>query len=186
MQEYLDSLVDDMSKCIEAFRKDLNSVRTGRASPQILDSVQVTVPSYGVTMPINQLATITAPDSRLLVVNAWDKNTLGDIERAITAASLGLNPSSDGNVIRVPIPALTGERRQEMVKAVRRFAEEARVKVRHVRREYNDIFRDLEGEGEISEDDLKRALEQVQKTTDEYIARVDAVSNQKEKDVLEN
>jgi ribosome recycling factor len=186
MQEYLDSLAEDMSKCIEAFRKDLGSVRTGRASPQILDSVTVVVQSYGATLPINQLATVTAPDSRLLVVNPWDKNTIGDIDRAIASAGLGLNPSSDGSILRVPIPALTGERRQELVKAVKRFAEEARVRVRHVRRDYNEIFKDLEKDGEISEDDLDRALVLVQKSTDEHIAKVDAMAVAKEKDVLES
>lgn len=186
MQEYLDSLADDMNKCIEAFRKDLGSVRTGRATPQILDSVTVQVQSYGATMPINQLATVTAPDPRMLVVNPWDKNTISDIDKAITSAGLGLNPSSDGSILRVPIPALTGERRQELVKSVRRFAEESRVRVRHVRRDYNEIFRDLEKEKEISEDELKQALDLVQKSTDDYIGRVDSLATAKEKDVLES
>jgi len=185
MEEYLESLKDDMEKCAESFRKDLGTVRTGRASPQILDGVQVPVASYGTTMPLNQLATITAPDPRLLVVNAWDKSTLGDIERAITAAGLGLNPQSDGNVIRVPIPALTGERRQELVKVVRRLSEEARVKVRGVRREYNDLFRDLEADREITQDDLDRALKKVQDMTDEYVRKVDTMAAQKEKEVLD-
>lgn len=185
MQEYLDSLKADMEKCIEAFRKDLNTVRTGRATPALLDSVTVNVHSYGVTMPLNQLATITAPDPRLLVVNPWDKGTLSDIDKAITSAGLGLNSNSDGSVIRVPIPALTGERRQELVKMVKKFAEEARVRVRQVRREYNDIFRELEAEREITEDDLTKALDIVQKRTDEYVGKVDTMATAKEKEVLE-
>lgn len=185
MQEYLDTLAEDMQKCIEALRKELGTVRTGRATPQLLDGIQVSVSSYGATMPLNQLATVQAPDPRLLVVNAWDKGTLADIERAISASGLGFNPSNDGNVIRVPIPALTGERRQELVKQVRRYAEEAKVRVRHVRREYNDLLRDLQADGDITQDDLDRGLVQVQKSTDEHVVKVDTMASQKEKEVME-
>lgn len=185
MQEYLDSLKGDMEKALESFRKDLNTVRTGRATPALLDSVQVHVASYGVTMPINQLATVTAPDPRLLLVNPWDKGTLSDIDRAISSSGLGLNPNSDGNVIRVPIPALTGERRQDLCKMVKKHAEEARVRLRLVRREYNELFKEMEDEKEITEDELKNALDQVQKRTDEFVAKVDAQAAQKEKEVLE-
>ncbi len=185
MQEYLETLDEDMDSCIDAFKKDLNTVRTGRASPQILDGVQVAVAAYGATMPLNQLATITAPDARLLVVNAWDKSTLPDIERAISSAGLGLNPSSDGAVIRVPIPALTVERRREMVKQVKRLAEDAKVRVRRVRRDYNELLRELESEKEISEDEMHRSLDQVQKTTNDYVNRVDKLSEKKQADVME-
>jgi ribosome recycling factor len=185
MEEYLESLKDDMQKAIETFQRELATVRTGRASPQLLDMVQVQVQSYGATMPINQLATITAPDPRLLVVNPWDKTTLGDIERAITASGLGLNPSSDGTLIRVPIPTLTGERRQEMVKQVNRMAEGARVRVRQVRKEYNDLFRDIQDGGEITEDELTRALDLVQKSTDAHVAKIDEIAKAKQKEVME-
>jgi ribosome recycling factor len=185
MEEYLESLKDDMQKTVETFLRELATIRTGRASPQLLDMVQVQVQSYGATMPINQLATITAPDPRLLVVNPWDKSTLSDIERAITASGLGLNPSSDGSIIRVPIPALTGERRQDLVKQVGRMAEEAKVRVRRVRKEYNDLFGELQSDGEITEDELDRALTAVQKSTDAHVARIDEIAAAKKKEVME-
>jgi ribosome recycling factor len=185
MEEYLESLKDDMQKAVETFTRELGTIRTGRASPQLLDMVQVQVQSYGATMPINQLATITAPDPRLLVVNPWDKSTLSDIERAITASGLGLNPSNDGSIIRVPIPALTGERRQELVKQVGRMTEEAKVRVRRVRKEYNDLFAELQDDGEITEDELDRALATVQKSTDAHVARIDEIAASKKKEVME-
>jgi len=185
MEEYLESLKEDMQKATETFQRELATVRTGRASPQLLDMVQVQVQSYGATMPINQLATVTAPDPRLLVVNPWDKTTLGDIERAITASALGLNPSSDGTLIRVPIPALTGERRQEMVKQVNRMSEAARVRVRAVRKEYNDLFKDIQDGGEITEDELTRALDLVQKSTDAHVAKIDDIAKAKQREVME-
>ncbi len=185
MEEYLDSLKDDMDKSVESFKRDLATVRTGRASPQLLDTVTVLVPSYGATMPLNQLATVTAPDPRLLVVNPWDKSTLGDIEKAITAAGLGLNPNNDGTIIRVPIPALTGERRKEMVKQVGRMTEDARIRVRRVRKEYNDLFKELEGDKEITEDDLRRALDLVQKSTDKHVSKVEQIAEGKQKEIME-
>ncbi len=185
MEEYLDSLKDDMAKTIDAFMRDLSTVRTGRASPQLLDGVQVQVASYGATMPLNQLATVTAPDPRLLVVNPWDKSTLGDIDKAITAAGLGLNPNNDGTIIRVPIPALTGERRREMVKQVGRFTEDARIRVRRVRRDYNELFKSLESDKEITEDDLRRALDLVQKATDAHVSKVESIGDTKQKEVME-
>ena len=183
--EYIQAMEDDFKKVIAAFEKELQSVRTGRATPQLLDSVSVHVAAYGSAMPLNQLASISAPDARLLVVNPWDKGTIPDIEKGILGAGLGLNPSNDGQVVRVPIPALTGERRQDLVKAVKRMAEEARVRARSVRREYNDVFRDLEAEKEITEDELTRALKKVQDSTDGTVARVDAIADAKEKEVLE-
>ena len=185
MEEYLDSLKDDMAKTIDAFMRDLATVRTGRASPQLLDGVTVPVASYGATMPLNQLATVTAPDPRLLVVNPWDKSTLGDIDKAITAAGLGLNPNNDGTIIRVPIPALTGERRREMVKQVGRLTEDARIRVRRVRRDYNELFKSLESDKEITEDELRRSLDLVQKSTDAHVAKVEEISEAKQKEVME-
>jgi ribosome recycling factor len=185
MNEYLDSLKDDMVKSVDSFKRDLATVRTGRASPQLLDGVTVQVASYGANMPLNQLATVTAPDPRLLVVNPWDKSTLGDIEKAITAAGLGLNPNNDGTIIRVPIPALTGERRKEMVKQVGRMTEDARIRVRRVRKEYNDLFKELESDKEITEDDLRRALDLVQKSTDKNVVRVEEIAESKQKEVME-
>jgi len=185
MDEYLQSLDDDMGKAIESLTQSLSTVRTGRATPKLVDGVQVQVQSYGAVMPLNQLATVQAPDARLLVITPWDKSTLADIERGIVAAGLGLNPSSDGQVIRVPVPPLTAERRQDLVKQVRKFGEEAKVRIRHVRREYNDLFRDAEKESDISEDQLHRYLARVQERTDANVVRVDELMAAKEAEVLE-
>jgi ribosome recycling factor len=185
MNEYFEALDEEMVSAVGAFGKELSTVRTGRASPQLLDSVRVEVASYGASMPLNQLATVTAPDARLLVVNPWNKGTLGDVERAIGAAGLGLNPSNDGNVVHVPIPALTGERREELVKQVRRYAEESRVRVRRIRREYLDLFKSLEDGGEITEDDLRRAQARVQQATDDTVGKLDGVGAEKESEVLD-
>jgi ribosome recycling factor len=136
-------------------------------------------------MPINQLATISAPDARLLVVSPWDKTTLPEVEKAIGASGLGLNPSSDGQIIRVPIPPLTGERREELRRLCKKYGEEHKVRVRGVRREYNELFRELESEKEISEDELGRMLKQVQQATDDNVAKIDVVVAAKEKEILE-
>ena len=184
-EEYLAQMKEDFDKAVSALSRDLSTLRTGRASPQLLDSVQVMVASYGTSMPINQLASISAPDARLLVINPWDKATIKDIEKAILISGLGLNPSSDGQLIRLPIPPLTGERRQQMVRMVRKMTEDARIRARHVRREYNDIFKELESEKEISEDELKRVLVQVQRATDGIIKALDKVASAKEKEVQE-
>lgn len=185
MDEYLASLGDDMEKALEQLRRELSGVRTGRATPALIEFVQVHVASYGSSMPLKQLGSIGAPDARLLIVNPWDKSTLADIDKAIRAAGLGLNPTSDGQVLRVPIPALTGDRRKELVKQVHKIAEDARVRVRGVRREYNDLYKGLLDDKEITEDALKRALEKIQQTTDQYIKKVDESVEKKEKEVLE-
>ncbi len=183
--EYLDEMDADFGKVISGYERDLTAVRTGRATPQLLDSVTVHVAAYGSAMPLNQLASISAPDARLLVVNPWDKGTIPDIEKGIASAGLGLNPSNDGQIVRVPIPALTGERRQELVRTVKKLAEDSRVRARHVRRDYNDMVKDLQAESEISEDQLKTYLKKIQDATDACIAKVDAISAAKEKEVLE-
>ncbi len=150
-----------------------------------MDGVQVVVVSYGATMPLNQLATVQAPDPRLLTITPWDKTTLADIERAILSANLGLNPSNDGKLIRVPVPALTSERRQQLVKQVRTASEEAKVRARHVRRDYNEIFKKGLDDGDVTEDACERLLEKVQEATDEAIKRIDAAAGDKEKEVVE-
>ncbi len=185
VDEYLQSMDEDFKKVVSAFEKELTSVRTGRATPQLLDSVHVHIAAYGASMPINQLASISAPDPRMLVVNPWDKSTIPDIEKGIMGSGLGLNPSNDGQIVRVPIPALTGERRQDLVRAVKKMAEDARVRARAVRREHNDLFRDFEKDKEISEDELTRVLKRVQDGTDGCISRIDEIANAKEKEVLE-
>ncbi|MCB9665948.1 MAG: ribosome recycling factor [Alphaproteobacteria bacterium] len=185
MDEYLEAAEDDMKGAVEHLAKELGAVRTGRATPKLLDTVQVEVQSYGASMPINQLATVQAPDARLLVVTPWDKSTIVDIERGIISAGLGLNPSNDGQVIRVPVPPLTQERRAALVKQVKSAGEDCKVRVRHVRREYNDTFKTGEKDGEISEDALRRLLDKVQELTDAYVAKVDELMAAKEKEVLE-
>lgn len=183
--EYIKALTGDMDKAIDTLRKELSSVRTGRASPALIENVQVHVQSYGASMPINQLGSIASPDPRLLIVNPWDKTTLHDIERAIGSAGLGLNPNSDGQVIRIPIPPLTTERRQQLVKVVKKSGEECKVRVRNVRREYNELFKQMEDDKDITEDELKRLLEKVQTSTDQYVKKVDDICNTKEKEVLD-
>lgn len=185
MEEYLEAMADDMQKALDALDRELAKVRTGRATPKLVDGVQVLVQSYGATMPINQLATITAPDARLLVVTPWDKSTIPDIERGIVAAGLGLNPSNDGQLIRIPVPPLTAERRQELVRLVRKLGEDCRIALRHVRRDYNEIFKQAEKDGEISEDDSRRLLQQVQEATDAAVKKVDQKVATKETEVEE-
>lgn len=183
--EYLDGLQGDMDKCIDSLKRELNGVRTGRATPSLIEHLPVHVESYASTMPLNQLGGITAPDARLLVVNPWDKGTLKDIERAIAASGLGFNPQSDGNIIRIPIPALTGERRQGLVKLVKKAAEDAKVRVRAVRQEYNELFKGLFDDRDITEDERDKARVKIQEATDAHVKKVDEITALKEKEVLE-
>jgi ribosome recycling factor len=185
VDEYLEAMGDDMSSAIAALEKELITVRTGRASPQLLENVRVDVAAYGGIMPLNQLASIAAPDARLLVVTPWDKSVLVDIEKAIASSGLGLNPGSDGQIIRVPIPALTGERRQELTKVVRRHGEESKIRVRNARREYNDMFKGMESDKDITKDELERLLKRVQTATDSNVEKVDVIVSSKEKELLD-
>ena len=185
MDEYLEALEDDLKGAIDGLGRELAKIRTGRASPKLVEDVVIQVASYGANMPMNQLATVQAPDARLLVVTPWDKTTIGDIEKGIIQAGLGLNPSNDGQVIRLPVPALTKERRQELVKRCRQAGEDSKIRVRHTRRDYNDIFKTAEKDGEISEDDLRRLTKSVQDLTDRYIKLVDQRVGDKEAEVLE-
>ena len=184
MDEYLDEMADEMKAALEALDRDLTKIRTGRATPKMLEGVQVVVQSYGATMGITQLATIQAPDARLLVVQPWDKSTITDIERAIMGAGLGLNPANDGQVIRVPVPALTNDRRQDLVREVRKLGEAAKVRLRGVRREYNETFKQGEKDGDITEDDVRRLQSKVQEATNEYVGKVDVAIAAKEEEVL--
>lgn len=170
-------------KAIEATRHEFSSIRTGRASPALLE--QIRLDYYGVPTPITQLATVTVPEPRLLVISPWDKKFVKDVERAIMKSELGLVPSSDGTHVRVPIPSLTEERRKELVKVAHRHAEEGRVAIRNIRREAKEMIEELEDEGEISEDDSKRGLEELQKLTDKAIADVDALLSAKDKEIME-
>lgn len=185
MEEYLEAMAEDMRKALDALDRELAKVRTGRATPKLVDGVQVHVHSYGATMPINQLATITAPDARLLVVTPWDKSTIPDVEKGIIAAGLGLNPSNDGQLIRIPVPPLTQERRQDLVRVVKKQGEDAKVALRHIRREYNDTFKQAEKDGEVGEDEARRLVQLVQDATDSAVKKVDEKMAAKEAEVEE-
>lgn len=172
-----------MEKALEALRREFGGVRTGKASPALLDMVRVD--AYGSKMPLNQVASVSSPEARMLIVQPFDKNVTKAIEKAIREAELGLNPSSDGNLIRVPIPALNEERRREMVKLVHRLGEEGKVAVRHARQEANKDIKRRKDAHELSEDEAKRETDRIQKLTDEYIGKVDHLLKSKEEEVME-
>lgn len=174
---------EQMEKALEALRRDFGSVRTGKASPALLDMVRVE--AYGSRMPLNQVATVSTPEPRLLLVQPWDKGLMTDIEKAIRTAELGLNPANDGNVIRVPVPALNEERRREMVRLLHKHAEEGRIGIRHARQEANKEIKAQQQAHEMSEDEAHRQLDEIQKLTDEYIAKVDHLLKAKEEEVME-
>jgi ribosome recycling factor len=172
-----------MAKSAEHFAAELSTIRTGRANPALIDKVMV--PYYGTLTPLNQLAQISAPEARLLVVQVYDKSQIGAIEKALRSGDQGLNPASDGQVIRVPIPPLTEERRREFVKLVRQKAEEARVAIRNVRRDEIHRVDQMQKQGEVTEDDSKRAHARLQKITESQIEKVDALAGRKESEVME-
>ena len=174
---------EQMERAVEATRREFSTVRTGKATPALLDTVRVE--AYGSKMPINQVGTVSAPEPRMLLVQPWDKGLIGAIEKAVRSAELGLNPVNDGNVIRIPIPPLTEERRRELVKVVHKLAEEGRVAVRHARQEANKEIKRRQQAHEVSEDEARRLLDEVQKLTDQYIARIDELLQAKEQEVME-
>lgn len=172
-----------MDDALDALRRDFATVRTGKATPAILDTVRVD--AYGSKMPLNQVATVSTPESSLLVVQPFDKSVIGDIERAILTADLGLNPANDGNVIRIPIPPLNEERRREYVKLLHKMAEDGRISVRHARQVARDEMKQRIKDHEVSEDEGHRQLDEVQKMTDEHIARIDELLAKKEEEVMQ-
>ena len=174
---------EHMEKSLSHLDHEFNSLRTGRATPSLLDSVRVDY--YGTQTPLGQCATISVPEARLLVIQPWDKSLLAAAEKAIQAANLGLNPINDGAIIRVPIPAMTDERRQELVKIVHGMSEEARISVRNVRRDANDKIKILEKDKDISEDSGKDAHAEIQKITDKFIDKINEAQKVKEKDILD-
>lgn len=182
-KEVLTQTKEKMEKAIAAYQRELATVRAGRANPSLLD--KVTVEYYGAQTPLNQLSSINVPEARMLVVTPYDKSAIGDIEKAILKADLGITPTSDGNMIRIAIPALTEERRKELVKVVKKYAEDAKVAVRNVRRDANDDLKKLEKNGDITEDELRASTEDVQKLTDEYVSKIDSVTKDKEKEIME-
>ncbi|NCO51316.1 MAG: ribosome recycling factor [Deltaproteobacteria bacterium] len=172
-----------MDKAIKALRRDMSRVRTGRASVSLLDEIKVDY--YGTPSPLSQVASLSVPEPRMIVIQPWEKKLIGEIERAIFKSDLGLTPSSDGTIIRLPIPALTEERRKEMAKQVRRMGEDAKVSIRSARRDANEQLKSLEKDKEISTDELKHGEKEVQQLTDDFVATVDAVVKEKEQELLE-
>jgi ribosome recycling factor len=171
-----------MDKVLEVMARDLSRVRTGRASVALLEGIKVTC--YGTTMPIAQVASLAAPEPRLLTVQPWDPTVLGDIEKAILKSDLGLTPMNDGKIIRLPIPALTTERRKELVKMVKKMEEEAKVALRNVRRDANEDLKEMKKEKLLPEDEAHRGQEEVQKITDDYIMKAEAQAAEKEKEIM--
>jgi ribosome recycling factor len=172
-----------MQGAIQSFKHDLGGLRTGRASASLLDPIQVD--AYGAMMPLNQVATVSVPEPRLLSVQVWDRSMVGAVEKAIRDSDLGLNPSTEGQTMRIRIPELNEQRRKEMVKVAHKYAEEARIAVRHVRRDGMDLLKKLERDGHISKDDIERHSDQVQKATDQSVADIDAALAGKEKEIMQ-
>ncbi len=172
-----------MKKTIKAFKEELNSVRAGRANPTLLD--RISIDYYGTQTPLNQIANISAPEPRLLVIQPWDASVVSQIEKSILKSDLGLNPSVDGKIIRLVIPQLTEERRRDLIKVVKKAAENAKIAIRNGRREANELIKKMQKSSEITEDEQKQAEEQMQKITDKYIEEIDNLLAQKEKELLE-
>ena len=178
----IDALHERMSKTLSNFKGELTKIRTGRASPALLDNVKVDY--YGTEMPINQVASVSAPEARLIQISPWEGNMLQAIEKAILTSDLGLNPQNDGKIIRVPQPMLTEERRKEMVKHIKKMGEECKIALRNERRTANEDVKKLEKDKKLAEDDAKKAGDLVQKKTDEFVAEVDKVLAAKEKEIM--
>jgi len=183
IDEIYEETRENMGKSVNALKSEFNKVRTGRASASILDGIRVDY--YGTLTPLNQMATLGVPESRLITIQPWDVTVIKDIEKAILKSDLGLTPSSDGKIIRIAIPPLTEERRKELVKVVYKMCEDHKIAVRNIRRDSNDMLKGLKKEGEISEDEAFKAQDQVQKITDEQIKRIDEITKEKEKEILE-
>ncbi|MBD3390942.1 MAG: ribosome recycling factor [Chitinivibrionales bacterium] len=172
-----------MQKTVDALKREFARIRTGRASPSLLDGI--TVDYYGSPMPINQVGTISIPDARLLTIQPWEKTMLGPIEKAIQAADLGLNPQNDGNLIRVPIPPLSEERRKELYKGCKKTSEDSKVAVRNIRRDSNEKLKKAEKDKEMTQDEQKKGMDRIQKLTDEFVNSIDELLAHKEKEIME-
>lgn len=182
-KQVIATVKERMTKAIQSYSRELAGIRAGRANASLLD--RISVDYYGAPTPINQLAGVSVPEARLLVVQPYDKTILGEIEKAILKSDLGITPTNDGNVIRLAIPQLTEERRKELVKVVKKEAEEAKVAIRNIRRDGNDDLKKLEKSGDITEDELRGYSDDIQKATDEFIAKIDSMTKDKEKEILE-
>ena len=183
MNTILESLKERMEKSVDSLKSAFNKIRTGRANPAILDDIKIDY--YGNLTPLNQTSNISVEENRTLVISAWDKNLIPEIEKAITSSDLGLNPSSSGDLIRVTMPTLTEETRQGYIKQARSEAENSRISIRNIRRDANNQVKDMQSSGEISEDDMRRSEDLIQKETDSYISVVDSELKNKESDLLE-
>ena len=183
IQEVLDSCKEGMDKCMHNLGRELSKIRTGRANPAILEGIRADY--YGVPTPLNQMATIAVPESRLIVINPYDASQCNVIAKAIQTADLGLNPQNDGKVIRIAIPPLTEERRKELAKQVKKIGEEHKIVIRKERRDANEMLKEMEKDKDISEDDMHRGTDKVQKQHDEYIKKIDEVVEKKEAEIME-
>jgi ribosome recycling factor len=183
LDELYNKTEEHMKKTLEMLSHELGGIRTGKASPALLDSLRVNC--YGSMVPVKQIANVSVPDPRLITIQPWDRGLVQEIEKAIRTSELGLNPQNDGGVIRLPIPPLTEERRKDLVKVVKRIGEDSKVAMRNVRRDANDRIKKLEKEHEFSEDDLRHKQDAIQKLTDNFVHRVDEAVTAKEKEILE-
>jgi ribosome recycling factor len=181
--EVIDELKKKMEGSVEAYKRELTKIRTGRASLALLDGIKVD--AYGSQLPLDQVGTLTIPESSMIAIKPWDPQMIGPIEKAILSSDLGLTPANDGNVIRLTIPPLTEERRKDLVKQVKKIGEEFKVAIRNVRREANDTLKKMKKDKEISEDDMYRLQDEAQKATDSYIKQIDEITSSKENEVME-
>ena len=179
----LNQFKDRMEHSVDAFLKEISGIRAGRASTALLDPIKVE--AYGSLMPLTQVGTVSAPDARMLVVNVWDKGLVKSVEKAIRESSANLNPATDGQTVRVPIPPLSEERRQELSKLAGKYAEDAKVAIRNIRRDAMDTIKKQEKDGKISEDDLKRLSDDIQNLTNEYVKKIDTIAEAKQKDIMQ-
>ena len=182
-KEIHDELNLKMENTIEALDREFKKIRTGRASTALLDGIKVDC--YETQMPLDQVASLSVPESRLITIKPWDQSVIGEIEKAILKSELGLTPMNDGKIIRIPIPPLTEERRKELAKLAKKMAEESKIAARNHRRDANDLFKELKNDKEISEDDMYKNQDEVQKMTDDFIKMIDEVTTEKEKEIIE-
>jgi len=183
MQPILDDTLERMDKALVSLERDFSKLRTGRASTSLVDDIRVDY--YGSPTPLNQIASVAVPDSRTITIQAWDRNAFGDIEKAIMKSDLGLTPVNDGKLIRISIPALTEERRKELVKVAKKYSEETKVAIRNIRRDANEAAKKKKNAKELTEDEMRHGQDEVQKLTDEYVAKVDDLLAEKEKEIME-
>ena len=182
-EQILSELRENMTKSVEALKREFGRIRTGRASVSLLDGIKVKC--YETLMPLDQVASISVPESRLIMIQPWDQSIIGEIEKSILKSELGLTPMNDGKIIRLSVPPLTEERRKDLLKVAKKIAEEAKISIRNHRRDANDMFKELKNNKEISEDDFHKSHDEVQKITDDFIKKINDITAEKEKEILE-